>query len=209
MAEESQACARVRPVSRRGEPDQAQPDNAERLISSGQSLLRLASGPAVASNEAASGGQWADCFGARTAVSRRWSSGMAVALATRPERPASGVAVPVLPLGKLDAEAAELGAVLLSSRLLGRRAFGRLLAGLGHGEVHGHAGGELLAQVPAQVLPTVRLAQGGLARRRQRPEQRGGGSGGRQHGLRPDPALELLLYPGPFRQQLIAFSMAA
>jgi len=70
---------------------------------------------------------------------------------------------------------------------------------------HRHGIGQLLAKR----LPTVHLSHGDLARRHQRLEQYGGGFGGRQRRLRLDPALELLLYPGPFRQELIAFSLLA
>ena len=44
-------------------------------------------------------------------------------------------------------------------------------------------------------LPPVDLAHADLAGSEQRPEQHGGGVGGRQHGLRLDPSLELLVQP--------------
>ena len=44
-------------------------------------------------------------------------------------------------------------------------------------------------------LPSIDLAHADLAGSKQRPEQHGGGVGGRQHGLRLDPALELFVEP--------------
>jgi hypothetical protein len=49
--------------------------------------------------------------------------------------------------------------------------------------------GRLLGEAP----PTVDLAHLDLARRQQRPERHRGGLHGRQHGLRLDPSLELLM----------------
>jgi len=55
-------------------------------------------------------------------------------------------------------------------------------------EVNGLIGGPF-----GEAFPAVDLSHGDLARRQQRPEQHGGGLRAGQHGLRFDPALELLM----------------
>jgi hypothetical protein len=60
------------------------------------------------------------------------------------------------------------------------------------------SGGEidgLRDQLFGERLPSIDLAHADLAGSQQRPEQHGGGVGGRQHGLRLDPALELFVEP--------------
>jgi hypothetical protein len=52
---------------------------------------------------------------------------------------------------------------------------------------------DLIARLLGETLPTVCLAHRNLARGQQSPEQHGGGFCGRQHGLRLDPPLELLV----------------
>jgi hypothetical protein len=62
----------------------------------------------------------------------------------------------------------------------------RKAEGIGSGgEVNWLSNGHCLERLPA-----VDLAHVDLSRRKQRPEQHGGGFGGQQHGLRLDPPLE-------------------